>query len=231
MEIINFKDVSEIKLNKGEIIADLHGHLIGSSLNDVKKLSKGIDVLAITQHNKLTRFNGEKIVFIPSEEIKTRFGDIIALGIKKTISNELSVSDIINEIHKQGGLAVMPHPFDFLFGLARKIKNKGLIKKFDCIEIWNHGTHEKLNKKAMEFYKKFNLVPLSSSDWHSPRFTGGGLTVIKANKNMNSILKAIKQGKVRLYRKEENFYVKKLKSLFYYSLGLLKKHLNFFDIV
>ncbi len=77
---------------------------------------RGIDCVALTDHNLLDEaFNlQQKAPFkvIPGEEIKTNRGEIIGLFLKEQIPRGLSPRATAEEIHQQGGVVYIPHPFD-----------------------------------------------------------------------------------------------------------------------
>src|SRR4030067_1854146 len=82
-------------------------------------VKKGIDGLAITDHNTVKgsliakkearRFKNFKI--ITGCEVRTREGEIIALGVKENIPMNLSIEETVKIIKDLGGISVAPHPF------------------------------------------------------------------------------------------------------------------------
>src|SRR5687767_13395971 len=81
---------------------------------------RGIDCIAVTDHNeiegafvidKLARESG-RLKVIVGEEVKTAEGEIIGLFLKEWVPRDLSPEETIRAIHEQGGLVVVPHPYD-----------------------------------------------------------------------------------------------------------------------
>src|SRR3989304_10124143 len=99
----------------------------------------GLGAVAITDHNvfKVERearvaAKENDILYIPSEEIDTTEGHILAIGINEAIKPWKTVEETIDAIHAQGAIAVSSHPFD--------IYNKGIKEKArlcDAMEIFN----------------------------------------------------------------------------------------------
>ncbi|MCD6247438.1 MAG: PHP domain-containing protein [Candidatus Diapherotrites archaeon] len=163
----------------------------------------GIDVLAITDHNKFKgAVEAEKvakkydIIVIKGEEITTdRDKHVIGLGLSELIPQGLSLGETLDRIREQGGIAVAPHPFD--------INNKGLGKlamHCDAIEAFNSINKDRLsNRKARKFAKKHAMPMVAGSDAHCKEMLGYGLTKIYAEPDVDSILIAIKRGNTKIY--------------------------------
>lgn len=64
------------------------------------------------------------------------------------------------EIHAQGGLVVLPHPYK-----AHKLDDE-LLKHVDLIEVHNSRCSEEENRSARELSKKLNLPALGGADAH-----------------------------------------------------------------
>ena len=158
----------------------------------------GFHAIAITDHNTFTgALEAERcakrygIVVIKGEEITTNDDKhVIGLGLNELIPKGLTLDEVLDRIREQGAIAVAPHPFD--------INNKGLGKlalKCDAIEIFNAINKDRLsNRKAMKFAKKHNIPGVAGSDAHCKEMLGYCSTIIDAEPEVDSILKAIKKG-------------------------------------
>jgi len=139
-------------------------------------LKKGLDGLAITDHNTVRgslvakklakRF---KFLIITGSEIKTKEGEIIALDIKENVPIELTIEETVEKIHELGGIATAPHPFgSFIF--RRCAGRKGLMA--DAIEVYNSTLTKSQNKRAMDMAQLFKKSITAGSDAHSSRNVG-----------------------------------------------------------
>ena len=98
---------------------DLHVHTAGSpdahtkieNLPEIMR-ARGLDGLAITEHNKFDPPNLPDVLIVPGVEISSRDGHILALGVKENIPSRLSADETITRIHDQGGVAIIAHPHD-----------------------------------------------------------------------------------------------------------------------
>lgn len=160
-----------------------------------------LDVVAVTDHDtikgakigeKLAKKVKDKLILIKGEEISTKDGHLIGLGLEEAIKPGLSVEESIDLIKKQGGIAIAPHPFT-AFGLGKKILNL----KLDGIEtknLWAMFLNQ--NGKAKRYATQMNLAKIGSSDAHSLSAVGKVYTDIHAKqRNVDAVLKAIKNRK------------------------------------
>lgn len=222
--------------------ADLHIHTSYShdSASPPKEmvkaaLSKGINCIAITDHNEIKgaveaiEFASDKpILIIPGIEIKSRKGDILGLGIKKLIPKGLSARETIKEIKRSGGIAIIPHPFAFNNNFKGNLKN--LMDYIDGIEVLNASVFGKGNQKAFEFAQKYNLPFIAASDAHSPKFVGRAHLEIPGNNlSIEEIFKEIKNRNVKIGGGEASFFEKAIDhsmrniiKMEYYTSKLLK---------
>lgn len=162
---------------------DMHNHTAASPdaitkpEEIIKKAKeKGIDALAITDHNttkalKQCREIGKKenIYVIQGQEITTKDGDLIALFILEEIKPYMSFDETLDEIKSQGAIAYVPHPFDLT---RHGIGNEEFIKKCHVIEVYNAKSNDHFDKKAVEFSKNFNMLKGAGSDSHAPNEVG-----------------------------------------------------------
>ncbi|MCW1949533.1 MAG: PHP domain-containing protein [Candidatus Shapirobacteria bacterium] len=134
----------------------------------------GIDGIALTDHNEITGAQELKqnapawLKVVIGEEISTTEGEIIGLFLHTKINAGLSLSETIQAIKKQGGLAILPHPFDRL--RSKKLPLKNILKNidsFDIIETFNGRTIWGAdNKQAENYAKQREKIRISGSDAH-----------------------------------------------------------------
>jgi len=228
------------------MLAELHCHSIYSTgtkifvegLNKPDEIVRhakiiGLNCLALTDHNTMKGMTEAKktarkygILLIPGEEITTEAGHVLGLGINKAIKPELSLDETIDLIHKQGGIAVAAHPFDF-----RREGIGELAKKCDAIESFNALNLERTaNWCAKTFAKKNKKSTTAGSDAHCLDMLGHGITDITCEHNLGSCLKAIKNGKTSMQKKyvPMNIIVwwttQRLKYSYYYTINYMNNN-------
>lgn len=200
-----------------------------SSIDDIIKTAKSrnIDVIAISDHNTvdgtsevLAKTRNTDILAIPSIEISSTHGHIIGFGCEENVPRDLSPEDTIERIHDLGGLAIIPHPYCFYrHGLFCKTEPEKL--KIDAIETKNaRFVIGYCNRKAKKLSQKQNIPSLGASDAHYWKFVGDCFSLIDSEKDIDSILKAIKKNKVEAHGKgTSNIYLSK----YLFEKNVLKK--------
>lgn len=200
-----------------------------SKLKDIFKVAKSrnIDIIAISDHNtvdgskearRLTK--NDDLLVIPSIEISSIEGHILGFGCEEKIDRDLPAAETIDLIHDQSALAIIPHPYCFYrHGLLCKADYKDL--KIDAIETKNaRFIVGYCNNKAKNLSKNENLPSLGASDAHYFKFVGDCYSKIDCEKDIDSVLKSIKKGKVEAFGKGTS-NIKLSKYLFEYKV--LKK--------
>jgi len=187
-----------------KIKIDLHVHTVNSkdgyiSLKHLPKIIsiKKIDGVAITDHNFLTKLKTKDVLIIPGIEISTKEGHLIALGLETYIEKGLSAIETAEKIHEEGGLAIAPHPYDFLSSSLNPFK---LQQKLDAIETVNSSILTfKLSKMLAEKAAlKLGLPKVAGSDAHIPEAVGDAYAIINTpSMNIEDVLKAIKNGETQ----------------------------------
>jgi len=155
---------------------------------------KGLDVIAITDHNVLFDYKKAKklskkynILVLPGVEFSLKGKEAISIGIHRLpkVSTLEELRDVTKE---QDGLLVAPHPYDPL--------NRGFreFDKFDAIEVLNGFGgfgYKRLIKKADELKKGKTC----GSDSHCTCQIGSVHFMIDAEKNEDDIIRAVKKRK------------------------------------
>ncbi len=145
----------------------------------IKCRLKGIDSIAITDHNSLkgaTQFaefclkHGNKLHVILGEEIFTNTGEIIGLYLKQEIPPGLSPKETIKLIKKQNGIVYVPHPYDKK--RHRTVLHESAIQEnknfIDCIEIHNgRNISSQYDIEQRKIANKYQLTPVIGSDAHT----------------------------------------------------------------
>lgn len=171
---------------------DLHVHSKYSkdSLMDPEKIiriaqKRGLSGVAMTDHNVMADIRQNPFV-IPGSEIKTEYGDIIGLFLKKEIKagNFLAVQ---KEIKERGGLTVLAHPYN---KGKRRFPEELIPGYIDLIEVFNSRMKKEWNEKAFELAQKYQKPITCSSDAHSYFEIGRSFLILEEPINTVADLKA-----------------------------------------
>lgn len=199
-------------------------------------IEKGIQCICITDHGQIQgairamKYGFDKnILVIPGIEVLSQSGDILGINVKKVIPDGLTSQETIEEIRKQKGIVIIPHPFNWPAG--NFIGSEREFFLVDAIEIFNATVFGFTNKRAVNFCQKNGLAFSAGSDAHLAKFVGRGYLEIPKNilseKELSEELRN-KTGKIQgkilnLWETIENSLRSDPRKLFNYYYGLIPR--------
>ncbi len=185
--------------------ADLHVHSFYSSDSLIKPIDlafyarkRGLDAVAVTDHDQVE--GAQKIakevtgiLIIPGIEVSSAAGHIVGLNVREVIPRGLSASETVDRIHSAGGIAVACHPYALFKGSL----GKNVSAKFDAVETVNARAFPfgRSCRKAKEVAERLGLPRVGGTDAHYGPQVGYGYTVVDAELQVDSIVKAIVEGR------------------------------------
>ena len=182
---------------------DMHLHTVGSPdahtrTEDLPKIikAKGLDGVAVTEHDTLTPLRFPDVLIVPGIEVSSRDGHVIGLGVREKIPAKLPADETIQRIHEEGGIAIIPHPYD---PVCECVKIAELNVRPDAVETMNADalSFRISNWLARRDADKFKLPRVGGSDSHIPQTIGDVYTVIDSvSRELNDVLDAIRFGRM-----------------------------------
>lgn len=145
-------------------------------------VDRGLTHVAVTNHNNVEgaiAFRDrvaalgvdDRLTVILGEEVSTSDGEVVGLFLQRTIPRGLTADETADEIHAQGGLVSIPHPFDpFRPSHIRRLPLEKLARagKIDMLEVFNSRvTFSRHNEQAAEFAARHGIPGIACSDSHS----------------------------------------------------------------
>jgi len=142
----------------------------------------GLDRVAVTDHHAIDGalrardLDPERIIV--GEEITTRcHTDIIGLYLTKRIAPRLSLEQVIDEIHAQGGVVYLPHPFAYLRGVRERVDR--VLPFADIVDVWNsRAFYTPWNLRALQEIRERGIPEAAGSDAHFSAELGRAVTVM-----------------------------------------------------
>lgn len=179
--------------------ADLHIHTrVSDGLATVEQTIDHIvragelDVVAITDHEdaagghrarEYAARRGYALEVMVGAEVTTRQGHLLALFIEEAPKSFRSIESTLEAIHRQGGLAVIPHPMSWLTrSLSRRTIDRVMAldepgARFDAIELANPSPAGRLTRAAaVRANRQWKLPVIGASDAHHLPHIGAGWT-------------------------------------------------------
>ncbi len=196
--------------------ADLHVHTMYSldgktTLEELvaKAIEDNIGCIAVTDHNEFKAFeqlkDNKDVIIIPAEEVSSKEGHIVALGIDRVIPRGLSIQETIDAIHEAGGYAFAAHPYRWWSGLGEK---NTLKYPFDGVEARNARSIPSANRRSEKLARKIGKPITAGSDAHTPGRIGWGYVEIPDTiTNWQEAVEYIMSGSIdECYSHSRHFY-------------------------
>jgi predicted metal-dependent phosphoesterase TrpH len=134
-------------------------------------IKRGLSGLAVTDHNTIRggveakKFETNDFEVVVGSEIKTNRGEIIGIFLNEEIMPG-DFLQVLDKIKSQGGISIVPHPFDSLRKSAFFPEDADA-KHFKFIEGFNaRCMFGKYNSLAFEYAKKHDMKAVGGSDAH-----------------------------------------------------------------
>ena len=206
---MNRKSTHNIETSK-PLKADLHLHTAEDPLDRIRYTAKeliskgadeGFDVLSITNHHRIT-FSSELfsyaqergILLIPGVEVTVHRRHILLLNPPR--GKPWSDFSHLSKLRRPETLIVAPHPyFPSTYSLnGHLLKHRYL---FDALEYCHfYSPRINFNQKAIEVCQSHGFPLIGNSDAHFLSQFGTTYSLIHAEKNLESIFKAIREKRV-----------------------------------
>ena len=133
----------------------------------------GLSCVAVTDHDTIAGALETRRVapfrVIVGEEVNTRSGHVVGLFLSEEVPAGLSAIETMQAIKEQGGLVLLPHPFDrFRSGILRRMSPEALLPLVDAVEVFNARTFlPQDNHLARRLADRHGLPATAGSDAHS----------------------------------------------------------------
>jgi len=201
--------------------ADLHIHTNEDPYEHIRYSAKdmidvasqrGFDVLSITNHEMVT-YNKELeeyalskgVLLIPGVEPIVQGKDILIYNLLDYKPGMIKTFEDLKRYKGDDTLIIAPHPF---FPSPRSLLSlfQEAAPALDGIEYCHHYTRRvNFNRKAEQKAREFNLPLIGSSDAHLSSQLGTTYSLIASEKEVNAVIRAIKEKKVEVVTRPLDF--------------------------
>ena len=176
----------------------------------------GLDAIAVTDHDEIDasleaaeRAADYGLLGIPGMEISSKAGHILGFGLEEAVPPGLSYESTLEAIWDQGGLAVIPHPFqESRHGVMARISRDELAMG-DAIEVYNSRLLTgRANRQAERFARARDLPMTAGSDAHISEMVGQAVTRVDAEeRSVDAVLEAIREGRTTVEGKRTPWHI------------------------
>lgn len=170
---------------------------------------QGLDAIAMTPHNHvwvsktgrwISTLVGGPTILVGEEIVAPRF-HILAVGIESTISWRQRAASAIDEVHRQGGVAVAAH----LVAAYWRGYDAEAMGKLDAAEVLHplaYG-HPEEYLELQDFYGRAKLTAIGDSDYHGLLPMGLCRTFVFVREDSaGAILDALRAGHTVVYDRD-----------------------------
>jgi predicted metal-dependent phosphoesterase TrpH len=191
--------------------ADLHSHshysrdsLINPRTFVDTCLRKGVSCIAVTDHNVIEgafviqKLAPPELKVIVGEEVTTAEGEVIGLFLKELIPRGMSPEDTVRAIQEQGGLAVIPHPYDiFRRNVIKPAALERIKASVDAIEGFNcRNILARHDERARDLARSLDKPLTLATDAHSPWELGTAVLEMDDFDSPAELLRALRGARV-----------------------------------
>ena len=179
---------------------DLHVHSRYSpdgtlDVRDIVRVARrrGLDGIAITDHDTVRgglearKLKPQGIEVICGCEVNTDRGDVIGLFLTEEVRARDHLA-VIEEIRAQGGIVIVPHPFDSVRGSAFWLTDQDAAR-IDGVEVVNaRCIFSRSNEAADRYAGRHARAKVGGSDAHFGAEIGNAGTLIEEGFNLRDAL-------------------------------------------
>ncbi|MUW15593.1 PHP domain-containing protein [Halorubrum sp. CBA1125] len=176
----------------------------------------GLDALAVTDHDEIDASIEAAelapeygLVGIVGMEVTCAAGHVLAFGIDERVESGLPFDETLDRIRDQGGIAVVPHPFQkSRHGVAAHVSEDQLASA-DAIEVYNSRLFTgRANRQAETFAVRNGLPMTAGSDAHISEMVGQAVTEVDADeRSADAILESVADGRTSVVGKRTPWHV------------------------
>jgi hypothetical protein len=165
----------------------------------------GLDGVVITEHGYLwtadelaeVRAAAPDLVVLAGIEVTGRGGDVLVYGVTNPFALPQGIDwpDLLAEVHAQGGVAVMAHPYRWGQPVDDLLARRELA--FDGLERMSNNMDAELRERAAALHRRYpRWAGLGNSDAHSPEVVGACYTEFPGEvRTSEELVAAIQSGR------------------------------------
>lgn len=158
--------------------------------------ARGMDAVALTNHDYFAPFSHDAVTFIPGIEVSTTRGHVLVVGPDppaRTEPETLTPEETVELAHDRGCAAIVPHPF-------RKSTVRESAAPFDAVEL--NGKHPDTHDRVRALVDGRSIPLTGGSDAHFPFEAARSFTRVEADElTPESVVTAIRDGRIEpVYR-------------------------------
>jgi hypothetical protein len=170
---------------------------------------QGLDVISLTPHNVIwpapigkwfSQLTGGPLVIV-GEEIPAPEYHLLGIGLTERVAYDQPLSGAIDDVHRQGGVAIAAHPYENTWSTFQG----EALKKLDAAEVVRPEAQniERLGAELREFFSRAKLTAIGDSDFHGLGPLGYSRTYVFARSvTETGVIEAVREGRTVVHDRE-----------------------------
>lgn len=164
---------------------------LGARLLSAMARRRGLDAVAVTNHDYVYRPRGDGVTFLPGIEVSTTHGHVLVIGPdppESTRPGAITPPEVVELAHARGCAVVIAHP-------SRNSAVQQTVADFDAVEL--NGKTPDTHEAARALAAERSLPLVGGSDAHFPFEVGRAYTLVDAPElTPEAVVEAIRDGRV-----------------------------------
>jgi len=190
---------------------------VGARLLRMAARWRGLDGIALTNHDYYHPYEGTEVLSIPGIEVSTTEGDVLVVGPDppvETPPGKHAPAAVTDRAHDRGCAAILAHPYR-----DSTVADSGAA--VDAVEV--NGKHPRRRERVERLAGELGVPLVGGSDAHFPFEVGRAYTVVEADTlTAEAVVEAILDGRVET-RVKHHFLDRVLREL-YRGIHAFKGH-------
>jgi predicted metal-dependent phosphoesterase TrpH len=144
--------------------------------------ARGLDCIAVTDHNT----------------VQARDGEVVGLYVEEEIPRGLSLQEAVERIRNLGGVVYLPHPHDvFRRGAVSRTQRRGAAEMSDVVEVVNgRALGPRAGIKSARLAARFGKPGGAGSDAHRALEVGRAYVVVRELPVRETLVEVVSAGHV-----------------------------------
>jgi predicted metal-dependent phosphoesterase TrpH len=187
---------------------------------------RSVGCITITDHDciegaqRAAALADDDLAVIVGQEISTTDGHLIGLFLRERVEPRMSVRRTAAAIRDQGGLVVVPHPFNSIFSCGLRDSVFDILDLIDAVEIANaQNLRSRPNRRAEEFARRHGCTMIVGSDTHHRGYLDTCYQMMRPFDGPAAFLASLQEAEFHAARHPLIYFVKSGYLIARYGLG------------
>ena len=177
-----------------------------------KRTERPLDGIVLTEHRQFDPARDLRdledrygLLILNAAEIETDYGHMLVYGVNPDIVARFDFADVrlpaqevIDEVHRLGGIALPCHPGRPNVGLCAHYESRGPLEGVVAVEALNGGSKKGEDARVQELIWQYGYAGFGGSDSHLVSFVGIVATEFETDiRNMDDLVRELRGGRCR----------------------------------